>query len=409
MDFRRLLILLFLLMPFGLMAQSQRYNIELAPDLWYNKVDGIRLGMNFTGAQEGTFQDGKHRLQAGFWLGTSIPENPVSYYFSFTEPVPWISTFGNEGNVRLQSSIRTGFSWHKISLNKRFQHDFDELRYREISLSLRQQNMFDSAYRHSLLNWESSWKTLAGLDFNSSGFTPAGRLLMHIQLNHNLNSNISNFTTASAEIKHISSFGRGFGLNLRTFFGWTSDDAAPQFKYSLAHRPPVRWLESGFSRARGTIPDTFFENGLIHVNGGMNLRGYSDYYNSPFTRVMSFNAEFQVPNPVQVILDRSILGDFAKFKSYIFYDTGAYAGDDIFWYDYPEDLSNVSSDAGIGFQFSVNIPDYLGKDRGFALRYEIPLWLSHPDGPNPAGIPPGGGEPHFKFRSLLGLGAIISF
>jgi hypothetical protein len=61
-------------------------------------------------------------------------------------------------------------------------------------------------------------------------------------------------------------------------------------------------------------------------------------------------------------------------------------------------VDQVKSDLGIGLQFSLNIPDYLGKDRGFALRYEIPFWLSDPSL----------GEKSFKFRNLIGIGAIIS-
>jgi len=46
----------------------------------------------------------------------------------------------------------------------------------------------------------------------------------------------------------------------------------------------------------------------------------------------------------------------------------------------------------------LNIPDYLGKPRGFVLRYDIPFWLSDPDSGD-----------SFKFRSLIGFGAVLSF
>jgi hypothetical protein len=54
--------------------------------------------------------------------------------------------------------------------------------------------------------------------------------------------------------------------------------------------------------------------------------------------------------------------------------------------------------AGIGLQFSLNIPDFLGKPRGFAIRYEVPFWISEPDA----------GDSNFEFSSLLGFGAVIS-
>jgi hypothetical protein len=56
-------------------------------------------------------------------------------------------------------------------------------------------------------------------------------------------------------------------------------------------------------------------------------------------------------------------------------------------------------DAGLGFQFSANIPDYLGKDRGIFIRYDIPLWLSSTVN----------NESNFKYRNVVGIGAIFNF
>src|SRR5699024_4386827 len=87
------------------------------------------------------------------------------------------------------------------------------------------------------------------------------------------------------------------------------------------------------------------------------------------------------------------IGGLLSFNSYIFFDTGTSLG-----------LTNreekrVLSDFGPGFKLTLNIPDFLGKSRGFAIRYDIPLWVSNP--PN--------GEPEFKYRSLVGIGAVLSF
>ena len=64
--------------------QAQTYQFSPYPDLWYNDIDGIRIGARLLGEVEGTFNDGPHRLDAGLWVGSKIPSNPVSYYFSIT-------------------------------------------------------------------------------------------------------------------------------------------------------------------------------------------------------------------------------------------------------------------------------------------------------------------------------------
>lgn len=411
MDNRNFLItLLFVLIPGALFAQNDKYKLEFAPDLWYNSVDGIRVGARVLGDMEGTFQDGPHRLDAGMWLGTNFPDQPVSYYVSFTEPVPALSEFGEEFNVQLISSIRTGYNRHGVAINKRFQKGFDELRHQEIRVSVLQEKATENAYRLNAFQ-ETDWKTLAGIDFRTSGFTSLGALKTHLSFQQNVNPASENFSSGSAEVKHLTELGKGFGLNLRAFGALVSSDAPLEYNYSMANRAPISWLNNGVTRASGTIPDLFFENGLVQIAGGFNLRGYSkasltnsggnkDYtisYLGTLDKGFSLNTELIFPNYLNTLLKRSIVGDFIHLKSYLFQDTGRISGIRI-----EDDISlgfqQTVADAGIGLQFSINIPDWLGKDRGLALRYEIPLWLSNPVN----------GEESFKFRNLIGIGAVIS-
>lgn len=373
-------------------------------------MDGIRIGGIVLGEMEGEFKSGPHRLNAGIWLGTNFPDLPGSYYVSFTEPIPGLSDYGEEFNVQIVSNIRTGYSRHGLALNKRFQKEFDELRYQEIRLSVFQEKAIDNEYRLNPFQ-ETNWKTLAGLEFQTSGFTSLGILKTSLSLKQNINNASGNFSFGNAEVKHLTDLGKGFGLNLRVFGALVSSDAPIEYNYSMANRTPISWLNSGVTRARGTIPDSFFENGLVQVAGGFNLRGYNvesftnpqgnkDYtisYAGTLDKGVSLNTELIFPNYINSLLNRTIMGDFIHLKSYLFHDIGKISGvrfeDDIIF-----DVDKVSADAGLGIQFSINIPDWLGKDRGFAVRYEIPFWLSDPEN----------GENNYKFRSLIGVGAVIS-
>ncbi|MGN8226561.1 hypothetical protein [Gracilimonas sp. BCB1] len=411
MDNRYFLIaFLFVLIPAALFAQDDNYKLEFAPDLWYNSVDGIRVGARVLGDVEGTFQDGPHRLDAGMWLGTNFPDQPVSYFVSFTEPIPSLSEFGEEFNIQLISSIRTGYNRHGFAINKRFQKGFDELRYQEIRVSLFQEKATDNDYRLNAFQVKD-WKTLAGVAFRTSGFTALGAFKTHLSFQQNVNKASGNFSIGSAEVKHLTELGKGFGLNLRAFGVLVSSDAPLEYNYSMANRAPIAWLNNGVTRARGTIPDVFFENGLVQVAGGFNLRGYNttsfttqsgntDYtisYTGTLDKGFSVNTELIFPNFLNSLLNRSMVGDFVHLKSYLFQDVGRVSGiriEDDLSLDFEETVAN----AGIGIQFSINIPDWLGKDRGFALRYEVPFWLSDPES----------GEESFKFRNLIGIGAVIS-
>ncbi|SMO36364.1 hypothetical protein [Gracilimonas mengyeensis] len=438
MEHRHLLIaLLFCLIPaFGLAQSSQDYgddySLEFVPDLWYNDVDGIRVGVRVRGEMEGSFNDGPHRLNAGLWLGTWFPDQPVSYYFSFTEPIPSISSFGSEGSLQLETSVRTGFSKHGLYFNKRWQFGFDELKYVEFRTGLSTEKMFDEEYRQFPEHWVFNVNQDLPLD-SPTGPRPRVKeqihllnasLLLHQQnllgtysidldFKQQLNEKVlPSFTRFDAEITQQIVLGSGFKLDFRSFFGMANKDVPYQYSYLSSMQSMIGWLDHGLSRAKGTIPISMMNEGIVQFTGGPNLRGYlnqdvkalksnafiqgigaGDYY--LLNAVLSLNAELDYPNPLHKKL-KSIpfLGDFLAMRSYMFYDVGTMPerrGGNLF--------DAQKSDAGAGFELSINIPDYLGKDRGLFIRYDIPFWLSHP----------GGGESHVEFRHLIGIGALISF
>lgn len=395
-----------MLFPVLAHGQSKQYDMSFVPDLWYNQVDGMRLGIRLSGEMEDTYKDGPHRLDAGLWLGTKLPERPVSYYISFTEPLKGLSSFGSEANIELKSSIRTGYSMHEFSFNKRWQPGFNELKYRELSLSFSQEKLIDNAYRPYPQLWQNSWKSLVGLNVALSDVNGLGRFLLNSTLTQNVHSK-EGFTTGDMEIKQNIPLGSGFKLKIRGYAGYSSEDTAPEYLFGTSYRQPIEWLQNGIMRAKGTLPQSLLNDGVFQLAGGANLRGYAQQdfealaqgSTFQYTMVTSANVEVVFPNPVNKLLNNSLAGDFVELNSYLFGDIGRLSRD-----NYPNtsgistDVRDVKADAGIGLQFSLNIPDYLGKDRGFAIRYEVPLWISDPET----------GEKSFGFRNLIGIGAVIS-
>tara|TARA_R110002124_G_scaffold183735_10_gene351266 strand:- start:6160 stop:7311 length:1152 start_codon:yes stop_codon:yes gene_type:complete len=369
-----------------------KYRFTPAPDIWYNTVDGVRIGIRILGEQEGSFKDGPHRLDAGLWLGTNIPENPVSYYLSLTEPIKSISDFGEEGSFQVISSIRTGFSQHKLLLNKRWQDGFNELLYKEVSISFSQQKMFAAEYRPYPIQWSTNWKSLVGINFMTHNESEDNLFEAIFNVQQNINPESESFTSLDVEVWDVYPINDKFGLGFRLFGGFTSENADPEYLYTASYAKPIDWLGNGVSRAKGTIPTAWLNNGLAHVSGSANLRGYTDtqYSNltlGGFNSVAALNLEFEFPNPYSLSNKDGILGEFLFLKSYLFVDAGTVFED-----------TPMLFDAGVGLQFSLNIPDFLGKPRGFAVRYEVPFWISNPND----------GNSNFEFRNLIGFGAVIS-
>ncbi len=392
-----------------LTAQDEPYSFTFAPDLWYNDVDGIRTGIRILGEVEGTFKDGPHRLDAGLWLGTWLPENPISYYVSLTEPIKAISDFGNEGSIRFISSIRSGQSQHQIQLNKRWQHSFDEYDYKEVTLYISQEKMFNSQYRAFPQLWQNNWKSLVALQLHLSETSNIGQFFTIVDLKQNLNEQSGSFTVGTIELLQRINLSKTFKLRIRGFAGVSSNSSAPEYLFLSSMNPAQSWLNKGISRAKGTIPMPWLEAGSFQVGGGANLRGYLnrdiDLLNSGVNpsseSSIAVNLELEFPNIIDNSLKKiSVVGDLISLRSYLFFDIGRQ--DFISPTTIVGNVSNktpIIADGGLGIQFSVNIPDYLGKDRGIFIRYDIPFWLSDPSA----------SESNFSFRQLIGIGAIISF
>lgn len=402
----KLILSLLLVLPFFLIrhASAQRSGYELlpAPDAWYNDVDGIRVGLRLKGQVPGTFNDGPHRLDAGLWLGTWFPDSPISYYLSFTEPIPAWSDFGSEASIQLLSSVRTGYHNHGMAFNKRWQQGFDERKYRELRFYQSYQKRFDQEYVPFPVLWSEDDKLLSTLIFRLQDDNPLGWYQVQSSLHYQyLNDTYSVFTLTALQNIPLNEH---WGFRIRSFTGVASDQAHPEYLFPVSSKPPIDWIENGVTRAKGTIPKPWIDSGNLQIAGGANLRGYTESDFATFASlensdlvplsksITAINVEFDYWNPIDVLFQKiPYAADFLTFNSYLFFDTGTRLDSDNSMSD------GWISDAGTGFSLALNIPDNLGKPRGFVLRFDMPFWVSEP-----------GLEDSFKFRYLFGIGGVIS-
>lgn len=396
-------------------AQSSGYEVIPSPDVWYNAVDGIRIGINLKGQVPGTFEDGPHRLDAGLWLGLSFPENPVSYFIGYTEPISSWSEFGSEANIEFISSIRTGYHNHGVAFNKRWQQGFDERRYREIRLYNSFEKRFNSEYTPFENLWSEEGKFLTTLSAEVKDDNRFGWYQIRVGASFQyLNETYSMFGLSGNQSIRFNDY---WGLQARVYTGLASSNTAPEYLHSRSFRPAMGWMSSGITRAKGTIPQSWLDSGNIHIAGGANVRGYTSsdiaslqrtcddvisiemmcidegYAPNLFNTIASLSLELDYWNPIIKIFNGiPYASEFMRFRSYLFYDLAR----SLEMID--EEPKGSFSNAGTGFSLSLNLPDYRGKERGFVLRYEIPFWLSDP-----------AEEKSFKVRHLFGFGAVISF
>jgi len=406
----KFLIIIYLLLqvyPGSTLAQSMNgdgsgYRLIPKPDAWYNSVDGLRLGLILKGEVPGTFNDGPHRLRLGFWAASKLPELPVSYYLSFIEPIKSLSDFGSEANIQLISSIRTGYDYHAIAFNKRWQVGFDESNYHKIRFSLNAQKMMNDKYRLFPAQWNKDWLSQFTLLFESKNENSLGEYFYKLRLNTGIPVQSDFYEQFTGSYNQKIKIGAGFDVAGRLFAGLSTQKVPSQMLFNRSLASPVDWLDNGVTRARGTIPPVWLREGWVQVTGGPGLRGYTKQdiskefigHGNRYLNYSSANIELDYPNPLGYALKKiKVLGDLFKLRSYLFWDTGSALN-----FSNGPFIRKLNADAGPGFALSISIPDNTGNMKNIVLRYDIPLWLSNPNI----------NENQFHYRNVIGLSAIIN-
>lgn len=379
--------------------QNQGYQTSVQPDLWFNSVDGVRVGAQLNGWQEGATLRGSHRLNAAAWLGLWFPSLPISYHIRFTEPVLALSERESEFHIRLLSMVREGYQKHGAGLSKRWQAGEEYRNFLEIGGNYHVAQRFDHTYLLDHELWSNEW---LGLFSGTIEYRyPGERGQFFFQFESQFHTLEQPFHATSIELVQRLELGGGWAFRARIFGGVTGNNARPEYLYQVSSGALVQTIEQPLMRSRGTIPPGWIRGGWIHRSGGPNMRGYSDLDRTAlnrgeprlFRQAGSLNLELDLPNPIQQsIRSMENVNDILSFRSYLFYGVA----------EMNKGLSESSngrfSEAGAGVALGWNVPDHRGRNRGFVLRYESPLWLSDTQD-----------EPAWKWRHLVGIGAVITF
>jgi hypothetical protein len=365
------------------------YSVFLWPQVWYNKINGAKLGLKIFGSYLNRYAVMRNYL----WYNLESHNFDFNLGYSF----PWEKINKNlwrhfyikkiEGRISINANLnynvaksfaqpptqnfRIGFS-HFHLFDEKFDYRFNQVG----------NNIF------KVKEWDPGNinKLYIAYFLDSSVKIPHHMLTLDFQLSAKTLNSDFDYTRLSLQydyetIKHTGKI----RFKFRSFFGYSSpsNKIPVQDRFGIAEANPIKRFNYYYLRSPGSYP-TWIN---YHLPGDGNLRGYLNqfYKNISYLssdKLVTTNTDLTF-RKLHQFFPKSIRKIFAGIDFNIFFDSGL-----ISVYETKEQFL---FDAGFGLIINKMI---LGKLR--KVRIEFPIWLNQP---NLTGT--GKSEPNMKFRWLL--------
>jgi hypothetical protein len=385
----------------------QNYNVFIRPDLWYNAVDGIKVGVH----TEGNYSDLMHKFSLTAWYNTRTftqedftkqlkgnSSELFSYNFLYNTPINKSKLV----SINLKSRRLDGLELYQAGISKEI-----------LGENITVYGFFKSFRRNgtagiSYLTGNSFWiENLWNNSLNAGINIEKNRNRFYYSLNLNLRSSVypSSYNYFEATFKENIQFKYS---DFRTsFFARIGFGATPlESMLYLGGANPEAMAENKFTRSGGFVPFNWVAlntvPGNLHMGGGLNLRGYVGYL-APTELVdekgqvsvfrtntgSSINAEWSFAKLTRFYRQ--------KFSKYIMLDPYLFA--DVGVVNYSKKGNTIDylftrADAGAGISLTIYKWWVLDKTEPLTIRFDSPFYLSNA---------PFVEAQNFKFRWLIGI------
>ncbi|MCF8331725.1 MAG: M1 family metallopeptidase [Bacteroidales bacterium] len=380
-------------------ANPDQYEFYLRPDLWWNKIEGLKAGFNLNGSymkeihafdlsvfyNSGVFAQNDAPLPLSWELNykTRINKEPGKTFFKLHS----INDAGwNFNSFSIEQHNHSKKLKYGISLNSSYMGDNQTIEY------ISTESVWDSYVRNTPYIYLKTFfeKQIPEGDLHFSLTTGIGDIS---------NSKVNFIIHKTFQIGKLNLRNRGFiQYNLET--NYPSEDAL-----LLSGANALEQMQNRITRSHGIIPPgwrTFeLSPNHFHYKGGLNLRGYSGailaleneegqiQYRHRGNTGISVNTELSAARMLQPVPEK--LKKYLMVDYYTFFDAGLLDNANISSLPH---FNNVFVDAGIGV--SLNILQWwrFEKINPLSIRLDMPLFLN---------IKPYGDDKYFKFRWLIGI------
>lgn len=382
-----------------------KYHVYLRPDLWYNAVDGAKIGIH----SEGNYADLLHKFSITAWVNSQAftqsdytkqlfgeKSKLFSYNFSYETPIDLPKTL----IVSFNSRNLDGLELYKVGLEKEFPGRNFSI-YANVKSFIRK-GLAGVSYLSGKSFWTPDiWNNSVnmGLAFSKKENRVSSLLNIHFR------TAIYPSSYSYIQLSYLNKLNFRWCEIRSRFFARAGFGSTPsESMLYLGGANPEEMSENKFTRSGGFVPYNWMalssQPSNFQFGGGMNLRGYVGYL-SP-ANLYSDKGQvylFQSNSGSSINLEWSFakvtrfkklkLSQFMTFDPYLFADAGLV--------NYSNKKSNYifgRADAGAGIAFTLFKWWVLDKTEPLTIRFDSPIYLSNA---------PFVQENNFKFRWLIGI------
>lgn len=337
----------------------ESYTIAHNPTVWYNSVDGAKIGYQFDGSYLGVTE--KTQVEASLGLNNLA----VNYDAGVTDRLVGI-------NPNLQYHFRSrelegrgrqemGIFWDRRS---RWSDNLFRM-----DLSLNRSYQYDSEYIYG-----PSWSEGDINTINLNLIKQQEKRFSQVRFRTSLISSIPgtryDFTRAEADLTFTLLDIVGNDTRIRLKGGISDGNVPPERRFFLSSADPYEIWESPLFRSRGTLPDQWKDDGYLFKPGGAGLYGYLEQ-GLTGTRMVSARLERDLPS-IRFPISVPYLSTQIRRIAPTMYLASGYV------WDKSENIkiNDILSEAGLSFDYSIPYLDLFISENDLTLY--LPLWLSDP-------------------------------
>lgn len=401
----------------------RHYRAYFRPDLWWNSIDGIKLGAHV----EGDYLFTMHRIDASVWWNTHLLQKDdfhkmgggyskfaaLNYSFNYNSP---LLRSMPKLELQINSRFLDGLMYHRAGFNLTLNSD-DQV-------SLWGQTMWRPlSYDMNYLLYENEWSSTRSLPNSSINlswkhkydyFKGNGTYSFGLRAPFMAGNTGANFNYAYVQLNAVN-YNKIAKLQVRTrLFGryGTGSNIPSESALFLAGANPEEMMEDKYTRSKGFIPQSWggispYETNHLQQGGGLNLRGYAGYFIADERNgnvLIGYKGRSGISGNLEVDFDEyipfkpKIVSNYLHVDAYGFVDAGIIELSSVslpqYWNITPTtEKSDLRIDAGVGLAFTIK-NFWFEKAKPLTIRFDMPWFVNRPPYANPQ---------YTNFRWVMGI------